>query len=312
MNKIILAVLAVVILVVIAGGVYVVREGEQVLITQFGAPVSEQKDPGLHFKIPFIQDVHRFESRIMKWDGDPNQIPTKDKRYIWIDTTARWRIKDPLKFFKTVATERGAMGPLDDIVESAVRDAVSGHQPVELVRGSEYQPPADGDAALPEEEKIATGQLAGREAIMDGILKEARNNTPEYGIELIDVRIKRVGYVKQVLKSVYERMISERKKVAAEYRSEGEGEKADILGQMKKELKRIESEAQKASIETRGRADAEAARIYAEAFNQDPEFYAFLRSLESFREAIGENGRLVLTTDSDFYRYLKTFRSSPQ
>jgi membrane protease subunit HflC len=287
-------------------GFFVVDEGEQALVTQFGKPVGGVYQAGLHFKIPFIQEVHLFERRIMKWDGDPNQIPTKDKKYIWIDTTARWRISDPLLFFKTVASERGAQSRLDDILDSVVRDAVSGHLLVELVRGKDYKAPKGLKEVIDLEGVSVPGEnLKGREELLAGILEQARTSTPEYGIELIDVQIKRINYVEQVRQRVYERMISERKKVAAQYRSEGEGEKADILGQMQKELKSIESEAYRQSVEIRGKADARAAAIYAAAYNRDPEFYAFHRSLESYRKSVGENGRLVLSTDSEFYRYLK-------
>ena len=288
---------------------FIVEEGEQALVTQFGKPVSDVLGPGLHWKIPFIQSVHRFEKRILKWDGDPNQIPTKDKRYIFLDTTARWRIADPLLFFKTVATQRGAQSRLDDIIDSVVRDAVSGHLLVELVRGSDYRAPGSAPEEIEiEGVPVAADQLVGREEILSNLLEKARASTPEYGIELIDVQIKRINYVEQVRKRVYERMISERKKVAAQFRSEGEGEKADILGQMDKELKSITSEAYRQAEEIRGKADAEAAAIYASAYGKDREFYTFLRTLESYRKAVGKNGKLVLTTDSDFYRYLQKSR----
>ncbi len=285
---------------------FVVEEGEQALVTQFGKPVSGVLDPGLHWKIPFVQTVHRFEKRILKWDGDPNQIPTKDKRYIFLDTTARWRIVNPLLFFKTVATEQGAQSRLDDIIDSVVRDAVSGHLLVELVRGRDYRAPGGAMEEIEMEGvPVSVDQLVGREEILANILEQARTSTPEYGIELIDVQIKRINYVEQVRKRVYERMISERKKVAAEFRSEGEGEKADILGQMDKELKSITSEAYRRAVEIRGKSDAEAAAIYAAAYSKDRDFYAFVRTLESYRKAVGSNGKLVLTTDSDFYRYLQ-------
>ncbi len=291
------------------GGLYVVNEAEQVIITQFGKPVGDVVGPGLHLKIPFVQNVNRFEKRILKWDGDPNQIPTKDKKFIWVDTTARWRIVDPLLFYTSVATERGAQSRLDDIIDSVVRDAVSGRLLVELVRGSDYKT-QDGSEERFEVEGVVVKkeELVGREEIFAGILEKARASTPEYGIELVDVQIKRINYVEQVRTRVYERMINERKKVAAQYRSEGEGEKAEILGKMERELKEISSEAYRKVLEVRGAADAEAAAIYASAYNQDKEFYAFLRTLESYRKSIKENGRLVITTDSDYYRYLKEAR----
>jgi modulator of FtsH protease HflC len=303
-RTILLAFVALVLLVVVFDGFFIISEGSQGLVTQFGKPVGGVKEPGLHFKIPFVQNVHRFESRILKWDGDPNQIPTRDKRYIWIDTTARWRIADPLRFYMSVATVQGAAGRLDDIIDSVARDAVSGHLLVELVRGSDYRGPLSAEGAEVELPPDIT-KLRGREEILGDILAQARNSMPEYGIELIDVQIKRINYVEQVRLRVYERMISERKKVAAEFRSEGEGQRAEILGQMQKELKRIESDAQRESLEIRGKGDAEAARIFADAYNRDPAFYAFHRSLETYRRSLQKNHRLVLSTESDLYRFLR-------
>ena len=297
--------IVIVILLLAQGGFYVVNESEQAVVTQFGKPVGAVSYPGLHFKIPFIQDVNRFERRILKWDGDPNQIPTKDKKFIWVDTTARWKIKDPLLFFRTVASERGAQGRLDDIIDSVVRDAVSGHLLVELVRGVDYK--ARGDERFEVDGKqILPEDMVGREDILDDILAQASASTPEYGIELIDVQFKRINYVEQVRTRVYERMINERKKVAGQYRSEGEGEKAEILGKMQRELKEISSKAYRKVLETRGSADAAAAKIYAEAYNQDKEFYTFLRTLESYKKTITKDGKLVISTDSDYYKYLKS------
>jgi membrane protease subunit HflC len=299
-------VLIVAVLFIGMDGLYVINESEQAILTQFGKPVGGVADPGLHFKIPFVQKVSRFEKRILKWDGAPNQIPTKDKRFIWIDTTARWRIKDPLLFYTTVATERGAMSRLDDILDSVVRDAVSGRLLVELVRGSDYKAQGSGEERFEVEGvEVAKETLVGREEIMTGILEKARANTPDYGIELLDLQIKRINYVEQVRTRVYERMINERKKVAAQYRSEGEGEQAEILGQMGRELKEISSEAYRKVLEVRGGADAEAASIYAKAYNQDEEFYTFLRTLESYKKSMQKNGKLVISTDSDYYKYLK-------
>ncbi len=307
-NQLLIAI-AILLLLLGQSVLFVVEEGEQAIVTQFGKPVGEVKYAGLHIKIPLIQEVRRFDRRILKWDGDPNQIPTKDKRYIWVDATARWRIVDPLLFYTTVATEQGALSRLDDILDSVVRDAVSSHLLVELVRGKDYQPPAGTVEVLDfEGQKIEAENLIGREEILGNILTEARKNIPEYGIEMIDLQIKRINYVEQVRLRVYERMISERKKVASQFRSEGEGEKANILGQMQKELKRIESDAYRESVQIRGRADAEAAAIYAEAYGRDPEFYAFVRTLESYRKALKANSRLVISTDSDFYRFLQKNR----
>lgn len=304
-NQILIAV-AVAVLLLAQSVLFIVEEGEQAIVTQFGKPVGEIKYAGLHVKIPLIQEVRRFDRKILKWDGDPNQIPTKDKRYIWVDATARWRIVDPLLFYTTVATEQGALSRLDDILDSVVRDAVSSHLLVELVRGKDYQPPEGTVEVLDfEGQKIVAENLTGREEILANILTEARKNIPEYGIEMIDLQIKRINYVEQVRLRVYDRMISERKKVASQFRSEGEGEKANILGQMQKELKRIESDAYRESVQIRGRADAEAAAIYAEAYGRDPEFYGFLRTLESYRKALKANSKLVISTDSDFYRFLQ-------
>jgi len=301
----ILVLIVIVILLLAQGGFYIVNESEQAVVTQFGKPVGSVSYPGLHFKIPFIQDVNRFERRILKWDGDPNQIPTKDKKFIWVDTTARWKIKDPLVFFRTVASERGAQGRLDDIIDSVVRDAVSGHLLVELVRGSDYKPREDERFEV-DGKQIKPEDMVGRENILADILAKASTSTPEYGIELIDVQFKRINYVEQVRTRVYERMVNERKKVAAQYRSEGEGEKAEILGKMQRELKEISSKAYRKVLEIRGNADAEAAKIYAEAYNQDKEFYTFLRTLESYKKTITKEGKLVISADSDYYKFLKS------
>ncbi len=288
---------------------FVVHEGEQALVTQFGKPVGGARLAGLHFKLPLIQEVHLFQRRIMQWDGDPNQIPTKDKRYIWVDVTARWRITDPLHFYRAVGGERGAQSRLDDILDSVVRDAVSGHLLVELVRGKDYAPPAGVREVFDfEGETIQAENLIGRDEILEGILREARAMTPEYGIELIDVQVKRINSVEQVRQRVYERMVSERKQVAAQYRSEGEGERADILGQMQRELRTIESEAYRKAEEIRGQADAKAAAVYAEAYGRDRDFYAFTRTLESYRKSVKENSRLVISTDAEFYRYLQRIK----
>jgi len=300
----IIVILIVAAIIIGRSSLFVVNEAEQAIVTQFGKPVGGINEPGLHFKLPFVQNVNRFEKRILKWDGDPNQIPTKDKKFIWVDTTARWRIKDPLLFYTTVATERGAQSRLDDIIDSVVRDAVSGHLLVELVRGKGYKPDAEEQFEF-EGVKVTQSQLIGRDEILAGILQKASASVPDYGIELLDVQIKRINYVEQVRTRVYERMVNERKKVAAQYRSEGEGEKADILGQMQRELKTITSEAYRKSLEIRGAADAKAAAIYANAYNQDKDFYAFLRTLESYKKSIQKNGRMVISTDSDYYRYLK-------
>ncbi len=293
------------------GAFYVVREGEQVVITQFGKPVGEAvKDAGLNFKIPFIQTVNRFEKRLLNWDGSPNQIPTKDKKLIWVDTTARWRISDPLLYLTRVTTKTTALSRLDGIIDSVVRDAVSENDLVELVRSEGWAGMvgaqiADAGYTQKEVEEVSRPLQVGREKITRAMLKSASRLTPEFGIELVDVRIKRINYVDSVLKKVFERMISERNRIAAQYRSEGEGEKARINGEMQKELKRISSEAFRTAEETRGKADARATKIYGDAYSRDPEFYSFSKTLELYREQDQQKTRMILTTDSDFYKYIK-------
>ncbi len=298
------------ILVVLGNTFYTLDEGEQAIIVQFGRPVGDTiTEAGLQVKLPFIQVVRRFEKRLLVWDGDPNQIPTKGREFIWVDTTARWRIADARKFLENVATEAGAQSRLDDIIDSVVRDEVSNSELVELVRSTSWVIP-EGQAleAIPKElEDELTREIArGREEITRIILNEAKKIIPQYGIELVDVRIKRLDYVKSVREKVYERMISERRRIAAQFRSEGEGRSAEILGEMEKELREIRSTAYRKVQEIRGQGDAEATLIYGRAYNRDPEFYAFLRTLESYREGDHSNSTLLLTTDSDFYKYLKT------
>jgi membrane protease subunit HflC len=307
----VLLALIVVAAIVSTGAFYVVNEGEQVVITQFGKPVGEPvKDAGLNFKIPFIQAVNRFEKRLLNWDGSPNQIPTKDKKLIWVDTTARWRISDPLLFLTRVTTKTTALSRLDGIIDSVVRDAVSENDLVELVRsegwaGAVGEKISDAGYAEKEVEEVSRPLKVGREKITRAMLQSASKLTPEFGIELVDVRIKRINYVDSVLKKVFERMISERKRIAAQYRSEGEGEAARINGEMQKELKRISSEAFRTAQEVRGRADAKATKIYGDAYNLDPEFYSFSKTLELYREQEHSKTKMILTTDSDFYKYLK-------
>ena len=307
----VLLALIVVAAIVSTGAFYVVREGEQVVITQFGKPVGEPvKDAGLNFKIPFIQAVNRFEKRLLNWDGSPNQIPTKDKKLIWVDTTARWRISDPLLYLTRVTTKTTALSRLDGIIDSVVRDAVSENDLVELVRsegwaGAVGEKISDAGYAQKEVEEVSRPLKVGREKITRAMLQSASKLTPEFGIELVDVRIKRINYVDSVLKKVFERMISERKRIAAQYRSEGEGEAARINGEMQKELKRISSEAFRTAQEVRGKADAKATKIYGDAYSRDPEFYSFSKTLELYREQEHNKTRMILTTDSDFYKYMK-------
>ena len=312
-----LAILVALVLLAAFGTFYVLEEGEQAVILQFGRPVgAPATEAGLHFKVPFIQEVRRFDKRLLIWDGAPNQIPTAGREFIWVDTTARWRIVDPLKFLKSVATEGGAQSRLGDIIDSMVRDLVAANPLVEMVRSSAWEPPKGevleevGPEILAELKKKVR---LGREGISQAILTAVQKVTPEYGIEVIDVRIKRLNYVESVREKVYVRMISERKRIAARFRSEGEGRSAEILGNMEKELREIRSVAYRKVQEVRGKGDAEATRVYGGAYGRDPEFYAFSRTLESLKESQNKNAVLVLTTNSDYYRYLKEAQpSSPR
>ncbi|MBW8056966.1 MAG: protease modulator HflC [candidate division NC10 bacterium] len=304
-----IGILGILVVLGLSGAFYTVQEGEQVIILRLGKVVGEPiTTAGLNYKIPFIDNVRRFEKRLLIWDGDPNQIPTKGREFILVDTTARWRIIDPKKFLESVATEQGAQSRLDDVIDSSVRSQVSGNELVELVRSASWVTP--GEEVLEEvpaerEKELKKKISLGREEITRAILLEARKVVPQYGIELIDVRIKRLNYIQSVREKVYTRMISERKRIAARFRSEGEGDSAEILGTMEKDLRRIRSTAYRRAQVIRGKADAQATKIYGMAFNKDPEFYAFSRTLEAYKEGQNKNSVLILTTDSDYYRYLK-------
>jgi membrane protease subunit HflC len=302
-----LIVILVIAAIIIASGVYVLDERQQAIITQFGDPVGGPiKDAGLHFKVPFIQKVHMFEKRILEWDGDPKQIPTSDKRYIWIDTFSRWRIDDPLTFYQTTRNERFAHGRLDDIINSTMRDIISSNSLIELVRNTNRRLSYTEEYEASAQEEIVEDPIdIGRSAIADSIYNIASVLVAEYGIKLVDVKVKRVTYVEEVRQKVYDRMISERQKIAAKYRSEGQGRSAEILGKMKRELDQIESEAYKEAQEIIGRADAQAIKIYAQAYNRDVDFYEFLKTLETYEETIGKQNTIIMSTDSDYYKYLK-------
>lgn len=269
--KIIIGLIVVVIVAFMSGLIYTVDETKQVVITQFGRPIGKPvTSAGLHFKKPFIQQAHYFEKRLLEWDGDPNQIPTKDKKYIWVDTTARWKISDALKFLQSVTNEMGAHARLDDIINSATRDAITSHILVEAVRDSNRIIEDTGkDIEIIVTEEAFEPIKTGREKIENLILKKAQKLAPQYGIKLVDVRIKRINYVTEVRKKVYERMIAERKRAAERYRSEGQGRSAEIEGQREKELKLITSQAYKTAQGLKGKADAQAIQIYAQAYAQD-------------------------------------------
>lgn len=308
-------VVGLIVFILITNSFYKLNESEQAIITQFGRPIGGAvKDAGLHFKIPMIQVLHRFEKRILNWDSSADQIPTADKKYIWLDTTARWRIVDPLRFYTSVTNIRGAQTRLDDIIDSAARDIVSSFVLVEVVRNSnrileqrKEIPKGDGISGGEEEEIEAVIEHVemGREKLTKMILERASELVPQYGIELLDVHVKRLNYIEDVRKKVYERMISERQRIASKYRSEGEGKKAEIVGMKDKELNRIYSEAYRKSETLRGEADAKATKIYAKAYNQDAEFYSFLKTLDVYKNTMGENNRVILTTDTELYKYLR-------
>lgn len=295
---------------VILNSAYTVSETEQAVITQFGQPVGGPvKKAGLHWKTPFVQQVNYFDKRILEWDGYPSEIPTKDKKFIWVDVTARWQIVDPLKFLQTMRHELNAQSRLDDIIDGVTRDFVTRYETPEIVRDSNriLQVKAGEEDITGEEtfEKITVG----RNAITRMILEQATQIVADYGIKLVDIRIKRINYIESVQRRVFERMISERKRAAEKLRSEGQAFREEIAGQKERELKRIYSEAYRKAQEIKGKADAEATRIYAEAYSKDPEFYTFLKTLDSYREGL-KGSRLILSTDSDFLHYLKSIKET--
>ncbi|MCB2168796.1 MAG: protease modulator HflC [Deltaproteobacteria bacterium] len=288
---------------------FVVDETEQVVVTRFGKIVREPlTDPGLNFKLPFFDKVNKFPKNLLFWDGDPGQIPTLEKTYIWVDAFARWRIIDPIKFKQTVDTVFSAQSRLDEIIDPAVRNAVTSYRLIETVRRSNrvldtFEVGIEKDETA--DDRIRYVITAGREQIMLGILKQAQPKLDKFGIELVDVKIKRINYVDQVRNSVYNRMIAERKQIAEKFRSEGVGEARKIRGNKERDLKQIESEAYRTAEEVKGKADGQAADIYARAFGVDPEFYSFLKTMEVYRETLSGDSTLVLSTDSDFLGYLK-------
>ena len=285
-------------------GFYVLREGQQAVITQFGRPVGQSiLTAGLKFKLPVIQKVQYFDKRILVWDGDPNQIPTNDKTFIYMDNTARWRIVDPLRFLQAVGTERRAMTLLGDILDGTVRDLVNKNDLIEIIRSSDWSP--DFMASTIQSRNLVAPPKVGRDRISHMVLEAASKITPQYGIELMDVMFKRVNYIESVRLKVYDRMISERKRIAAEKRSTGEGLKAEILGRVDRELAEITSKARREATEIRGAADAEATKIYGEAYSGHAEFFAFQKSLESYRNIITKNTSLILSSDSDLFHYLE-------
>lgn len=299
--------IALILLIVVFNSFYVIDEREQVIITQFGKPVGNAiKEAGLHIKIPFFQKVHSFDKRILEWDGDAKQIPTSDKRYIWLDTFSRWQIVDPLKFYETTRYESNAHSRLDDIISGITRDVISSNKLLEIVRSSNREmifTAEYSDSQL--DDTINEDIVNGRRTIADSIFALSKEKVAEYGINLIDVRVKRLNYNEEVQAKVFERMISERNKIAAKYLSEGNGNSSEILGKMQRELDLIQSTAYQKAQEIKGKADAEAIKIYANAYNKDPEFYEFLKTLETYERTIDSTNTIIMTTDGDYYKFLK-------
>ncbi|MFH1680260.1 MAG: protease modulator HflC [Candidatus Eisenbacteria bacterium] len=305
--KILVGIAIVAIIFLLGGTFYQLQESEQAIITQFGKPVGDPIDtPGLKVKVPFIRRVHRFEKRFLEWDGDANQLPTKDKRFIWVDTYARWRITDPLLYFQRLRDERGAQTRLDDILDGETRNAIAKYDLVEVVRSTNREPlrvqlEIDLDAPL---DSISVG----RENIRGEVLEKAQTRTSDLGIEILDLQFKRINYVEEVQQKVYERMIAERRRIADRFRSEGEGEAARIRGEKERELKRIQSEAYRTAQEIRGRAEAEATGIYARAYNRSADsrdFYQFLKTMETYGNTMDQESFLILSTEAGYYKYLK-------
>lgn len=301
---------------------YRLPEWEQAVIIQLGKPVREPvKKAGLHFRIPFIEAIHRLDRRILNWDGEANRIPTKDKKYIWVDTTARWRIQDPLLFIQSVRDETGADPRIKAIIDSSTRDVISNHNLVEAVRNSnaildsiEERHKLAAEGKLPPEEEEVTGEIeniaVGREELSRQMIESSRAKLAELGIELIDIQIRRIAYETSVEQKVYERMVSERRRIAQKIRSIGTAEQSKIRGKIKKDLETIQSEAYRKAETLKGQADAEAIRIYAGAMNADPGFYEFLRTLEAYKKALPKDSKLILSTDSAFFELLRRGKGS--
>ncbi len=296
-------------IIVLSQSIYVVNETQQVVITQFGKPIGDAvTEPGLKIKTPFAQKANFFEKRYMEWDGDPNQIPTKEKKFIFVDSYARWHITDPLQFYKRLTNERGAQSRLDDIIDGETRDQVAGHILVEVVRNTNREADTTAKISVIIEDSLARIKV-GRERIQNIIQEKVNEETKDLGIEVLDFRFKRINYVEDVRERVYDRMKSERIRIADKFRSEGEGEASRINGEKERELNQIQSEAYKEAETIKGKADAEAARIYASAYNRSNssiELYSFIKSMETFSKTFDSTTTVIISTDSDLYKYLKT------
>ncbi len=298
--------------ILISNALYTVRETEQAIITQFGKPVGDAvQTAGLKMKVPFIQQVNLIEKRILEWDGNPSNMPTKDKLYIAVDLFARWRIVDPLQYFLRLRDERSAQSRLDDILGSETRNAVAKHELIEIIRTTKNREPLR-DASLTEADLDTLGSLVpiskGRQGVENEIYNAAANKVQVFGIELLDIRFKRINYNESVRPKIYDRMISERRQIAERFRSEGNGEAARINGFRERELNKIQSEAYREVEEIRGEADAKATEIYAKAYNQDAEardFYEFQKTMDMYKSVIRNNTTLMLSTESEAFKYLK-------
>ena len=303
---------AVVAIALLFSSVYTLSETEQAIVTQFGRPVGGVvKDPGLHLKVPVVQEVHRFDKRWLEYDGDPNEIPTRDKKYIWVDTYARWRIADPLRFYQAVRDERGGQSRLDDIVDGETRNAIASFDLIELVRSTNRPFQVTEDLAGIGAAEAMAKVSSGRAGIAKIILDKAAKITPEFGIELVDVRFKRINYVESVQKKVFERMISERKRIAERSRSEGQGRAAEIRGQKERDVLGASSAGYKSAQEVKGIADAKATAIYARAYGRDPDLYQFVKSMEALSASLDEKTWLILSTNSELLKFLKSDGGGP-
>ena len=294
-------------LIALEASLYTVSEQEQVIITQFGEPIGQAvTSPGLHFKLPFAQEVNVFDKRWLEWNGNPNQVPTRDKKYIWVETYARWRIANPLLFFQRLRDARGAQSRLDDIIDGETRNVIASHNLIEAVRTSNraFEQAEEAEDVM-EAEEMRQVEL-GRDKITRLILERASQIVPDYGIEVVDVQIQRINYIDSVQAKVFERMISERKRIADRYRSEGQGKSAEIRGKKERELKVIESEAYRKTQEIMGRGDAEATSVYADAYQRNRELYEFAKSMETYRKGIDKESWLVLSTNARLFRYLQS------
>jgi len=297
---------ALALLLVLFFSTYTLQETEQAILVQFGRPVGGLvTEPGLHFKVPLVQTVHLFDRRWLEYDGDANEIPTKDKKFIWVDTYARWRIKDPLRFFQAVRDERGAQTRLDGIIDGETRNAVASFDLIEIVRSSNREFQITEDLAGIGAAEAATRIATGRSKIAETILEKAAKITPEFGIELVDVRFKRINYTESVQQTVFQRMISERKRIAERSRSEGQGKAAEIRGQKERDMLAASSVGYRDAQKLKGAADAKAAAIYARAYGRDPDFYQFMKAMETLKESLSGQTTVILSTDSELLKYLK-------